>query len=516
MSITNYLTEIKNAIYGKDVRQAIHDAIKGTYDDAAKEGNANMEVSLARGDNENLNERLDKNDQRVTTTNEQLAQIATYKVFSDMTKNEIQEVINKASKVFFEPSTYDVEEILLKDNIEIDFQGSTLRLLDNQEEMVSILKKIEGKNITLKNVILDGNRTSNSTNTGAQDGGNHGLSLTSVSGLWLHNVVVVNCGSDGLYLGEVSVDKPSKGVFAYDCVFDNNMRQGMSITNLENGHFHRCSFLNTNGKSPEAGVDLEPNHADSILNNIEFIDCKFKHNNGRGFVMDVRKEQTYNNIVLINCESIDNGSDDIRVTGGNNTILRGFKIDGGNYGDLSFSTNFIIEKGQIINAVFDTVSISQLHEFDFIRSKIESVLFTGDTDTAHSYRQINFYTCTLDGKNNRTVVFNCTNTGDFSITLDNCLFKNSIEEAVRNARNMTLINCDILDCGISEPLAIITPRNSENINTKIIKCVFTNNNNVQPIRFPSNTTGLKVVNAITDIAIPEPSTGNDVIETILI
>lgn len=61
-NITEELQKIKHAIFGKDVRGAIHDAIKKTYDDAAQEGNANMEVSLARGFFNNLTDRLNSSD----------------------------------------------------------------------------------------------------------------------------------------------------------------------------------------------------------------------------------------------------------------------------------------------------------------------------------------------------------------------------------------------------------------------------------------------------------------------
>ena len=63
MSITNELNQIKNATYGKDVRGAIHDAIKSCYDDATvNHDNANMEVKLARGNYNTLNDRLNENE----------------------------------------------------------------------------------------------------------------------------------------------------------------------------------------------------------------------------------------------------------------------------------------------------------------------------------------------------------------------------------------------------------------------------------------------------------------------
>ena len=75
MSIANKLNQIKNAIYGKEVRGAIHDAIKQVYDDASvNHDNANMEVKLARGTHTTLNDRLDKSDEIQAQTNAQLSQ----------------------------------------------------------------------------------------------------------------------------------------------------------------------------------------------------------------------------------------------------------------------------------------------------------------------------------------------------------------------------------------------------------------------------------------------------------
>ncbi|MCT2342642.1 SGNH/GDSL hydrolase family protein [Niallia taxi] len=58
-SITTFLNKIITAKLGKDIRQSIHDAIKQTYDDATANGNANMEVSIARGVFDTLGSRLD-------------------------------------------------------------------------------------------------------------------------------------------------------------------------------------------------------------------------------------------------------------------------------------------------------------------------------------------------------------------------------------------------------------------------------------------------------------------------
>ncbi len=72
-NIQSYLNQIKNAVFGKDVRESIHDAIKQCYDDAAvNHDNANMEVKLARGTHDTLNDRLVENEKNQENLSSQL------------------------------------------------------------------------------------------------------------------------------------------------------------------------------------------------------------------------------------------------------------------------------------------------------------------------------------------------------------------------------------------------------------------------------------------------------------
>ena len=61
-SIIELIKNIRNARLGKDVRESIASAIEQTYEDATKDGNANMEVSEARGTFGNLSQRLNNSD----------------------------------------------------------------------------------------------------------------------------------------------------------------------------------------------------------------------------------------------------------------------------------------------------------------------------------------------------------------------------------------------------------------------------------------------------------------------
>ncbi|WP_455505072.1 hypothetical protein [Clostridium sp.] len=84
-SIQNYLNQIKSAVFGKDVRQSIHDAIKQCYDDASIDhDNANMEVKLARGSHDTLNERFTSVEENIKNNSEQLETIESEKADKEL------------------------------------------------------------------------------------------------------------------------------------------------------------------------------------------------------------------------------------------------------------------------------------------------------------------------------------------------------------------------------------------------------------------------------------------------
>ena len=99
MSITNKLNQIKNAIYGKEVRGAIHDAIKQVYDDASvNHDNANMEVKLARGTHDTLNDRLVKSEQKLDETNAQLSHIYNVKANTSYVDKKVADIVSGSPK----------------------------------------------------------------------------------------------------------------------------------------------------------------------------------------------------------------------------------------------------------------------------------------------------------------------------------------------------------------------------------------------------------------------------------
>lgn len=131
MSITNKLNQIKNAIYGKEVRGAIHDAIKQVYDDASvNHDNANMEVKMARGTHNTLNDRLDNVDEIQAQTNAQLSEISEqnsrliYKTDNESLQQALDRAKNKQSTLELKPITYNLTEQIVIDLSKCSVKGN--------------------------------------------------------------------------------------------------------------------------------------------------------------------------------------------------------------------------------------------------------------------------------------------------------------------------------------------------------------------------------------------------------
>lgn len=96
MSVQKFLDKIKNGRYGADITDAIIGGIKKCYDDASvNHDNANMEVKMARGTHNTLNDRLDNVDEIQAQTNAQLSQLDNRK----LDKNGIVTMVNMGQDV---------------------------------------------------------------------------------------------------------------------------------------------------------------------------------------------------------------------------------------------------------------------------------------------------------------------------------------------------------------------------------------------------------------------------------
>lgn len=121
----------------------------------------------------------------------------------------------------------------------------------------------------------------------------HMLKAEYTSGEWRHCLNVVNAsnvtisgiscndsGGDGLYIRQAT------NVTVQDCIFNNNRRQGSSITGQVNHiHYLRDHFTNTNGTAPQSGIDVEPNGPGDFLLDVNIQDSYTDANAGDGLMV---------------------------------------------------------------------------------------------------------------------------------------------------------------------------------------------------------------------------------------
>ena len=164
--------------------------------------------------------------------------------------------------------------ILLKRNLTFAMApGAVLKALPNASANYAILLISGADHVVVTGGTLEGERSAHTGTTGEWG---HGLSIGGgASALWVIGVTARECWGDGFYVGQ------STDVRFCSTVADHNRRQGMSITRVDGLQIRNCTFRNTAGTLPEAGLDIEPNAGDTV-NNVRITGCTFTNNAGGG------------------------------------------------------------------------------------------------------------------------------------------------------------------------------------------------------------------------------------------
>ncbi|MFO7902260.1 MAG: right-handed parallel beta-helix repeat-containing protein, partial [Pirellulaceae bacterium] len=134
----------------------------------------------------------------------------------------------------------------------------------------------------------------------------HALSIRGSEDVTVTGLTLAHSGGDGIYLGVGSNRATNRNITIRNVVCDGNNRQGISVITAENLLIEDCSFLNTRGTPPEAGIDFEPNHPEEPLVNCVLRNCRSKNNAGHAYHIylgNMHKESPPISIRLENCTS---------------------------------------------------------------------------------------------------------------------------------------------------------------------------------------------------------------------
>ena len=271
-NIQNYLNQIKTAVFGKDVRESIHDAIKQCYDDATvNHDNANMEVKLARGSHNTLNDRLDENEKNQEKLSSQLDNIEKQQA-TIIIRGETADDINNALELAQQKRIYNVflpsreqpylidKEIMIKSNIRFYSNGATLKptgdlltvdacpMIRNYNFGASVYNgdyniTIEGFNIDCNNSKVSGISLAHTNNCKIINNKimntlapSHGMDLVCNKDLIVENNYLQNCPQGGVQIdGSLEGSLP---VLTEPTLFIDNI--GSKNIKILNNRFYNC------------------------------------------------------------------------------------------------------------------------------------------------------------------------------------------------------------------------------------------------------------------------------------
>lgn len=208
--------------------------------------------------------------------------------------NACQKALNSGAKIIrFPAMTYAIEGTVATlvgdngffgglqppDNTILIFEpGSLLKIIPNLRSQYAAIQLTGKNNVKIYGVTIEGERYAHTPSGGTDEEG-HGIFLRGEStDIVIKDATVYDCWGDGICLSGAT-----DGVSVENSIFDNNRRNGCSVTNAKNVSLKKCIFSNSNGTSPQKGIDVETDFATDYMQDIVVEDCYSYHNAGVGF-----------------------------------------------------------------------------------------------------------------------------------------------------------------------------------------------------------------------------------------
>ena len=157
--------------------------------------------------------------------------------------------------------------------------------------------------VTVVGLEIDGSR-------GSAAGSNHCLRIRGCHDVRLVGLRLRDAALDGLYVGRDANGQIPRRLRVHGIDSYRNDRQGLSVTAGSDLKFFGSRFRDsTDVQAPSAGVDIEPNTAETIVEDIGFFDCDTSDNAGSGLILSLRESKTVRQgaITLVRHRSRRNG-----------------------------------------------------------------------------------------------------------------------------------------------------------------------------------------------------------------
>jgi hypothetical protein len=151
----------------------------------------------------------------------------------------------------------------------------------------------------------------------------HCILIQGCKNIRIYGLSLIKSGGDGIYIGRgIGKDSMpnSDDIYIKDVTCDQNYRQGISISSASRLTIEDCTFRGTEGTSPQAGIDFEPNSPDDLLAICKVRNCAISYNSGCGiqiYLPSLNKNSKSITIEIEGCKITGNKLWPIAITGKN-------------------------------------------------------------------------------------------------------------------------------------------------------------------------------------------------------
>lgn len=244
--------------------------------------------------------------------------------------------------------------ISIKSNINLDLNGSIIKILNNEKTHYSIITIYNAENVSVSNGILIGDRYEHdySTINSSHEWGN-GILIGGSNNISINNLDIMDTTGDGIFIDESY--KNTNNVSIKNSKIHNTRRQGISIIAGNNINIEDNEIYDINGTNPQCGIDLEKNIntqeiKDIFINNNKIYNCIgqciYIHSYVENLYMD--NNELYGNIGINSNNNT--GNESIHL--GNNT----FKVSKTNdYSNLTTDITDTFVDINLKNAILEMV-----------------------------------------------------------------------------------------------------------------------------------------------------------------
>lgn len=254
-------------------------------------------------------------------------------------------------------------------NINLDLNKSYLKIETNSYSSYRMFFLKNISNVKIFNGILVGDSDTHDYKTiESEHQWGFGINIRGSSNVEIYDIEFYNFTGDGIYIDKYNKSFSSNNIKICNNNIHNCRRQGITIVDGNDIEICYNEFHDISGSNPQAGIDLEANNENEIIENIKIYNNKF-YNFGRNFAIQlyegVESVDIYENEVY-GILRVNDAKKEVNVY---NNILKNGKIN-------IYLSEINIEKGNALNIINITNNI--MNNYSIETEKVNLIKITNN------------------------------------------------------------------------------------------------------------------------------------------